>query len=78
MLYNFLKFNPNYIAVSCDYFETSNDEKILGVKNFQNNFLACGIMFRTSYLEIIGSYNKDKEYLKMKIYFPIEKKKFII
>ena len=54
------KFNPNYIAVSCDYFETSNDEKILGVKNFQNNFLACGIMFRTSYLEIIGSYNKDK------------------
>ena len=79
MLYNFLKFNPNYIAVSCDYFETSNDEKILGVKNFQNNFLACGIMFRTSYLEIIGSYNKDKRIFEDEDLFSrIEKKKFII
>ena len=76
MLYNFLKFNPNYIAVSCDYFETSNDEKILGVKNFQNNFLACGIMFRTSYLEIIGSYNKDKRIFEDEDLFSrIEKKK---
>ena len=76
MLYNFLKFNPNYIAVSCDYFETSNDEMILGVKNFQNNFLACGIMFRTSYLEIIGSYNKDKRIFEDEDLFSrIEKKK---
>lgn len=76
MLYNFLKFNPNYIAVSCDYFETSNDEKILGVRNFQNNFLACGIMFRTSYLEIIGSYNKDKRIFEDEDLFSrIEKKK---
>ena len=69
MLYNFLKFNPNYIAVSCDYFETSNDEKILGIKSFQKNFLACGIMFRTSYLEIVGSYNKEKRIFEDKDLF---------
>ena len=76
MLYNFLKFNSNYIAVSCDYFETSNDEKILGIKSFQKNFLACGIMFRTSYLEIIGSYNKEKRLFEDKDLFKrIDKKK---
>lgn len=76
MLYNFLKFNPNYIAVSCDYFETSNDEKILGIKSFQKDFLACGIMFRTSYLEIIGSYNKEKRIFEDKDLFSrIEKNK---
>ena len=76
MLYNFLKFNPNYVAVSCDYFETSNDEKILDVKKFQTEFLACGIMFRTSYLEIIGSYNKDKRIFEDKDLFSrIERKK---
>tara|TARA_Y100000590_G_scaffold465931_1_gene639699 strand:- start:4118 stop:4714 length:597 start_codon:yes stop_codon:yes gene_type:complete len=76
MLYNFLKFNSNYIAVSCDYFETDNNEKILGIKNFKNKFLACGIMFRTSYLEIIGSYNRKKRIFEDEDLFRrVEKKK---
>ncbi len=61
MLYNFLKFNPKYVAVSCDYFITDNEERILSKESFQENGIACGLMFRTSYLEIIGSYNSEKK-----------------
>ncbi len=60
MLYHFLKFNPAYVGVSCDYFLTNNQERILSVESFQEKGLACGLMFRTSYLEIIGSYNPQK------------------
>lgn len=59
MLYNFLKFNPTYVGVSCDYFLTNNEERILSVESFKQNGLACGLMLRTSYLEIIGSYNPE-------------------
>ena len=69
MLYNFLKFNSKYVAISCDYFLTDNEEKILSIKEFKNNYLACGIMFRTSYLEIIGSYNKKKRIFEDKDLF---------
>jgi glycosyltransferase involved in cell wall biosynthesis len=61
MLYNFLKFCPAYVGVSCDYFLTDNDERILSVESFQEKGLACGLMLRTSYLERIGSYNKKKK-----------------
>ncbi len=61
MLYNYLKFKPEYAAVTCDYFVTSNDEQIISVESFDKNAIACGVMFRTSYLEVIGSYNPDKE-----------------
>jgi glycosyltransferase involved in cell wall biosynthesis len=60
MLYNFLRFCPDYVGVSCDYFLTDNDERVLAVESFQENGLACGLMLRTSYLERIGSYNKKK------------------
>ena len=60
MLYNFLRFCPEYVGVSCDYFLTDNDERILSVESFQDKGLACGLMLRTSYLERIGSYNKKK------------------
>lgn len=60
MLYNFLKFNPKYVAVSCDYFMTDNEERVLEHKSFREDGIACGLMFRTSYLEIIGSYNPEK------------------
>ena len=76
MLYNFLKFNTNYIAVSCDYFVTNNQEKILSIKEFKNDYLACGIMFRTSYLEIIGSYNSKKRIFEDKdLFLRVEKNK---
>ncbi len=63
MLYNFLRFNPNYLGVSCDYFITTNDERIVSVQSFKEKGIACGLMFRTSYLERIDSYNP-----KMKIF----------
>ena len=61
MLYNFLKLSPRHVGVSCDYFVTDNEERILSVQSFEENGLACGLMLRTSYLEIIGSYNKEKK-----------------
>ena len=69
MLYNFLRFCPNYVGVSCDYFVTDNDERILSVQSFQENGLACGLMLRTSYLEIVGSYNKKKKLFEDKDLF---------
>lgn len=61
MLYNFLRFCPQFVGVSCDYFVTDNDERVLSVQSFQENGLACGLMLRTSYLERIGSYNRKKK-----------------
>ena len=69
MLYNFLKFNPKYVAVSCDYFYTNNEERIIRHESFKDNGIACGLMFRTSYLEIIGSYNADKKVFEDKDLF---------
>jgi GT2 family glycosyltransferase len=76
MLYNFLKFNNKYVAVTCDYYLTDNEERILSVQEFKKNTIACGIMFRTSYLEIIGSYNKSKRIFEDKdLYKRINKNK---
>ena len=61
MLYNVLRFCPNYVGVSCDYFLTDNDERIMSVQSFKDEGLACGLMLRTSYLERIGSYNRRKK-----------------
>ncbi|MBF0353709.1 MAG: glycosyltransferase family 2 protein [Alphaproteobacteria bacterium] len=57
MLYTFLRLNQDYIGVSCDYFLTTEDEKILSTESFQDNGIACGLMLRTSYLEKVGSYD---------------------
>ena len=69
MLYSCLKFSPSYIGVSCDYFLTDNEERILSVESFEQNGLACGLMLRTSYLERIGSYNPDKRIFEEKDLF---------
>ena len=61
MLYNCLRFCPQYSGVSCDYFVTDNDERVLSVESFREKGLACGLMLRTSYLERIGSYSKKKK-----------------
>ena len=61
MLYNVLKFCPQYVGVSCDYFVTDNDERVLSAESFHENGLACGLMLRTSYLERIGSYDRKKK-----------------
>lgn len=69
MLYNFLKFNPKFVAVSCDYFVTDNEERIISAENFKENGIACGLMFRTSYLEVIDSYNPKKRIFEDKDLF---------
>lgn len=69
MLYNFLKFNPKYVGVSCDYFMTDNEERIITKESFKDNGIACGLMFRTSYLEIIGSYSHKKRIFEDKDLF---------
>jgi len=69
MLYNFLRFCPQYVGVSCDYFLTDNDERVLSVQSFEEKGLACGLMLRTSYLERIGSYNKKKRVFEDKDLF---------
>jgi glycosyltransferase involved in cell wall biosynthesis len=61
MLHTFLKFCPQYVGVSCDYFVTDNDERVLSAESFKEKGLACGLMLRTSYLERIGSYNEKKK-----------------
>ena len=72
MLYNFLKLVPKYVGVSCDYFITDNEERIISTESFRENGLACGLMFRTSYLEVIGSYNPEKKILHIDTENPIE------
>lgn len=69
MLYNFLKYNPKYVGVSCDYFLTDNEERIISVESFKENGIACGLMFRTSYLEVIDSYNPKKKIFEDKDLF---------
>ncbi len=69
MLYNFLKFNPKYVGASCDYFITDNEERIITKESFKDNGIACGLMFRTSYLEMIGSYNHEKRIFEDKDLF---------
>lgn len=69
MLCNFLRFCPAYVGVSCDYFLTDNEERILSVESFKQNGLACGLMLRTSVLEIAGSYNKRKKVFEDKDLF---------
>jgi len=60
MLYTFLRLNPSFVGVSCDYFLTTNEERIISVESFATNGIACGLMLRTSYLEKVGSYDPDK------------------
>jgi len=60
MLYTFLRLNQNFIGVSCDYFVTTEDEKIVSIESFKDKGIACGLMLRTSYLEKVGSYDPDR------------------
>ena len=40
MLYNTLRFCPQFAGVSCDYFLTDNNERVLSVEKFEDNGLA--------------------------------------
>ena len=42
----FLDFNPEWVAVACDYYLIDNDEEIIGRESCSEMPIACGIMFR--------------------------------
>lgn len=69
MLSTFLKFGPNHVGVSCDYFLVDDDERILSVESFEKNGIACGLMLRTSYVESLGSYDPSKRVFEDKDLF---------
>ena len=61
MLYQYLRLSPEYMGVSCDYFIRDSDERIVSTESFAKTGIACGLMLRTSYLELIGSYTPSKK-----------------
>lgn len=65
----FLEINSYMDAVACDYLLVDSDEKVTGVKNFLNDPIGCGIMFRKEQFYEIGCYDpsmkahEDKDFL---------------
>ena len=70
ILYEFLNWNSEFDAVSCDYLIVDNDEKVLRRESGETEPIGCGIMFRREHLIEIGLYNpeyrlnEDKELIK--------------
>ena len=58
-LYEFLNWNDEFDAVSCDYFIVDNDEKILKRESGDLNPIGCGIMFKMDKIVDLGLYNSD-------------------
>lgn len=59
LLYLFIELNPNYDAVSCDYYLVDEFEKILRRANCFDEPIACGILFKKNQLKEIGLYDTD-------------------
>lgn len=70
ILYEFLNWNENFDAVSCDYLIIDDNEKIIKRENSSENPIGCGIMFKMDKLLDIGLYNpkfllhEDKELMR--------------
>ena len=56
----YLKMNSHVDAVTCDYFEVDNKEKILKRKSHKDYPIGCGIMFRIEQLIEIGLYDEEQ------------------
>ena len=56
----FMKMNSNVDAVSCDYLEVDDKEKIIVRHSYEENPIGCGIMFRIEQLIEIGLYNEEQ------------------
>tara|TARA_B100000768_G_C11283967_1_gene380637 strand:- start:4613 stop:5269 length:657 start_codon:yes stop_codon:yes gene_type:complete len=56
----FMKMNTNVDAVSCDYLEVDDKEKIIDRHSYEENPIGCGIMFRIEQLIEIGLYNEEQ------------------
>ncbi len=79
ILYLFISNNPEYGAVSSDYYLVNDNESIIKRENFINNPIGCSIMFKRDLLIDIGLYdenfkvNEEKDFLyrflkKYKVY----------
>lgn len=55
----FLNSNPDWDAVSCDYFLVDEDEKHIKRVSGVKKPIACGVMFRTDLLFEIGLYDEN-------------------
>ena len=55
----FLNANPDWDAVSCDYFLVDEDEKHIERISGREKPIACGVMFRTDLLFGIGLYDEN-------------------
>jgi glycosyltransferase involved in cell wall biosynthesis len=53
----FLDMNEYMDAVACDYIIVDDKEKVLGIKNFTEEPIGCGIMFRREQIVKLGMYD---------------------
>jgi len=58
-LSTFLEMNKYMDAVACDYILVDDNEKVLGIKNFVEEPIGCGIMFRKEQLVKVGMYDPE-------------------
>ena len=49
----------NYQAVACDYFKVDNVGRVLSRHSWEEDFIACGVMFTYESLAGIDFYNED-------------------
>ena len=59
ILYEFLNWNSEFDAVSCDYLIVDNDEKVLKRESGEPEPIGCGIMFKMDRIIDLGLYNQD-------------------
>ena len=55
----FLDLNPQWAAVSCDYYLIDDNERIIGRNSCVESPIACGIMFRKEKLVEVGMYDES-------------------
>lgn len=54
-----LTMNPRFDSVVCDYNLVSGNEQVLTTKNWLEEPIGCGIMFRVEHLVELGLYDED-------------------
>lgn len=74
----FMKMNSNVDAVSCDYLEVDDKEKIIDRHYYEENPIGCGIMFRIEQLIEIGLYNEEQLWHEERELMDRFLKKFIV
>ena len=73
-----MKMNSNVDAVSCDYLEVDDKEKIIDRHYYEENPIGCGIMFRIEQLIEIGLYNEEQLWHEERELMDRFLKKFIV